>query len=147
VALSGRDRSRYARHLLLPQLGEAGQERLLAAHVCANGDADPGALAVAQCYLARAGVGRTERARSETGGEPGEPVPADDRCASPLRVATSTEVSAMAGVPALHEAARALSGALSAVDAMLSVVGLSGSTLSGARVKPQIIFAISSEEA
>jgi hypothetical protein len=143
VALSGRDRSRYARHLLHTQLGEAGQERLLAAELRANGDADPGALAVAQCYLARAGVGLTEQASTETGGQPAPP----SRAAWPLHVATSSEVSAMAGVPALHEAAQALSGALSAVAALLSVVGLTGSTLAGAPVKPQIIFAISSEEA
>jgi hypothetical protein len=154
VALSGRDRSRYARHLLLTQLGEAGQERLLAAQVRADGDADPGALEVARCYLSRAGVSVCSFEAEQTGRIDDEPAraeandkPAPDRAEWPLHVATADEVDAMAGVPALHEAARALAGALSAVGALLSALGLSGSTLSGAPVKPQIIFAISSEEA
>ena len=138
MALSGRDRTRYARHLLLAQLGEAGQERLLAARVRANGDADPGALAVTRCYLERAGL---------TFAEPDDAPARDGAAAAPVHVATSAEIDAMAGLPALHEAARALSGALSAVGTLLSVLGLSGSTLSGARVQPQIIVAISSEEA
>lgn len=130
MALSGRDRTRYARHLLLTQLGEAGQERLLAAQVVANGDADAGALAVARRYLTRAGV----RVSAE--------------CASsPLRVATRDELETMAGHPSLREAARALAGALSAVNTLQSLIGVEGVTLSGAPVQPQIFFAISSEEA
>jgi hypothetical protein len=158
VALSGRDRARFARHLLLAQLGEAGQERLLAAHVLANGDADPGALAVARRYLTRAGVQVADASlRSRAGGRastleaseqarvsasaPREGAP------SPLHVATTNDVARMAGHPALREAARALAGALAAVNTLQSLLGVQGSTLSGAPVEPQIFFAISSEEA
>lgn len=136
MALSGRDRTRYARHLLLTQLGEAGQERLLAAQVAANGDADAGALAVARRYLTRAGVQVSQLSQLSF-----------DGTASPLRVATSDEVGAMAGHPSLREAARALAGALSAVNTLQSLIGVEGVTLSGAPVQPQIFFAISSEEA
>lgn len=33
MTLSAQDRRRYARHISLPEIGEVGQERLLAAHV------------------------------------------------------------------------------------------------------------------
>jgi hypothetical protein len=130
VALSGRDRTRYARHLLLTQLGEVGQERLLAAQVVANADADAGSLAVARRYLTRAGVQVSA-----------------DGASSPLRVASSAEVATMAGHPSLHEAAQALAGALAAVNTLMTLIGAEGTTLSGAPVQPQIFFAISSEEA
>jgi molybdopterin/thiamine biosynthesis adenylyltransferase/rhodanese-related sulfurtransferase len=56
VPLSRDDRQRYARHLTLPQVGEAGQERLRAASaliIGLGGLGSPAAL-----YLAAAGVGR-----------------------------------------------------------------------------------------
>src|SRR5207248_11500864 len=56
VRLTDAQRARYSRHLLIPEVGEAGQARLLKAKVLligAGGLGSPTAL-----YLAAAGVGR-----------------------------------------------------------------------------------------
>jgi adenylyltransferase/sulfurtransferase len=55
VALNDAEIARYARQLLLPGLGEAGQERLRAARVRVTGGGP--ALGPAAIYLAEAGVG------------------------------------------------------------------------------------------
>ena len=55
-SLSAKDRERYARHLLMPEVGEAGQQKLLDSKVLmigAGGLGSPAAL-----YLGAAGVGR-----------------------------------------------------------------------------------------
>jgi hypothetical protein len=104
MSLSERDRVRFARQLLLPELGEAGQERLLAGRVRAADGADPEALEVARTYLERAGVSVTSNHE-----------------ASELRVATTDELERLAGRPELLEAARALAGALAAVHAVQTV--------------------------
>jgi molybdopterin/thiamine biosynthesis adenylyltransferase len=49
---------RYARHILLPDVGGVGQGRLLAATVAVEVGASRPAAAVALAYLAAAGVGR-----------------------------------------------------------------------------------------
>jgi len=49
---------RYARHILLPDIGGVGQKRLLAAAVLVEIGLDPAAESVALAYLAAAGVGR-----------------------------------------------------------------------------------------
>ncbi|ACY16676.1 ThiF family adenylyltransferase [Haliangium ochraceum] len=53
---------RYARHILLPEIGGLGQARLLAARVRVALGQDPGAEQVALAYLAAAGVGTLELA-------------------------------------------------------------------------------------
>ena len=56
MPLSKDDRSRYARQLALPEIGEAGQERLLASSVLIIGAGGLGSPAA--FYIAAAGVGR-----------------------------------------------------------------------------------------
>jgi hypothetical protein len=58
VALSPEQQEHYARHLLLDELGGAGQERLLAAAVRVEGSGV--AARWAARYLAASGVGRLE---------------------------------------------------------------------------------------
>ena len=49
---------RYARHILLPDVGGIGQQRLLSAQVAVRVGIDASAQAVALAYLAAAGIGR-----------------------------------------------------------------------------------------
>lgn len=49
-------RRRYARHVVLPEIGEAGQEKLFASHILAIGAGGLGSAAIA--YLAAAGIGK-----------------------------------------------------------------------------------------
>ena len=120
MTLSARERTRYARQLLLPQLGEAGQARLLAARVRAASGADPGALSVASEYLQRAGLRMAAASGERNGGE------TTGACIVELSGLAPSAVVEVAGEPALEEAARALLGALAAVDALRAVVEFSG---------------------
>ncbi len=54
--LSGEERSRYARHLMLPEVGQPGQERLKSASVLCVGAGGLGSPLL--LYLAAAGIGR-----------------------------------------------------------------------------------------
>ncbi len=56
MSLSSSDRQRYARHLAIPELGEAGQEKLAAGSVLVVGTGGLGSPVL--LYLAAAGVGR-----------------------------------------------------------------------------------------
>jgi hypothetical protein len=126
MALTESQRARYARHLLLPELAEPGQERLLGARVRFAAGVDREAQAVARGYLERAGV--TVEASQ---GEPeGLSVDAGDtvRCA------------ALAGRVELLEAARALAGAFAAVEAIKQLAGIG----SAGALSPEL--SLSSEE-
>src|SRR5690349_5792156 len=98
-ALDRQARARYARHLSLPEIGEAGQSRLLAARIALDEHGGASARATAALYLERAGarvVGGSEEARALIAIDPGD--------------------------PALAEAASFLSGALTAVEVIKSVL-------------------------
>jgi hypothetical protein len=109
MPLTQTERARYARHLLLPELAEPGQERLLAARVRFDASADSEAAAVAEAYLLRAGVA----------------VEADANAPDGLRVdiGDAARCAALAGRVELLEAARALAGAFAAVEAIKALAG------------------------
>jgi len=110
VSLTARERTRYARHLLLPEVGLSGQERLLAAQVRLAGDGHPSAVEVARTYLERAGLKVLASESEETPAVP---------------VADVSAVERLAGhQTALLPAAAALAGALSAVEAIKEVLRL-----------------------
>jgi molybdopterin/thiamine biosynthesis adenylyltransferase len=102
--LSGRDRQLYARHLLLTEIGETGQERLCARRVALPADADAEAGRIALDYLVRAGVSTAQDADA-------------------LDVPNADGVSRMAGDASLTQAASVLAGAFAAVEAIKASVG------------------------
>lgn len=120
MSLTDAQRTRFARHLLLPELGETGQERLLAGRVQFAADADDGAVAVARDYLARAGVAEGK-----------------DRDLS-IAGLDLRSIEALAGQPEWIEAARALAGAFAAVEAIktLAGIGTKGALDAGLRLAP-----------
>lgn len=98
-------RRRFARHLLLPEIGADGQARLGASRVRAAPGADPRATALAYAYLARAGLAI-----------------ADDGAA--FECADAATVSRLAGAPRHEAAAAALAGAFAAVEAIKRTLAL-----------------------
>jgi hypothetical protein len=96
--------------MLLPELGELGQQRVLSASVHAPQSADAGALAVARLYLERAGL----RVVAESP-------------AAVLALPTTEQLARVAGDSALLEAARALTGAFAAVEALRQAAEFGGS--------------------
>ena len=106
MSLDAAARRRYARQLLLGEIGESGQERLLTAQFHCGADCDAGTFAVAAEYLERAGC-----LRDESGAE--------------LLVPSEKAVMRFAGSPALREPAAVIMGAFSAVEHLKEVLGIS----------------------
>ena len=104
MPLTDRDRTRYARHLLLAEIGGAGQERLCAADASANPDADPRAARWALEYLQRAGI------TVKPGG-------------SRVPLPSLAALQRLGGAGELEEATAALAGAFAAVERIKSVLG------------------------
>jgi hypothetical protein len=117
----------YARHILLDQLGTAGQARLCAARATAQPQSDPRAAAVALDYLARAGVQiDPDSARHEVPHE----VPHEAPAASP------EALHALAGDAALLECAAWLSGAFAAVEVIKQIVAVG----TEGRLDPELVL-------
>jgi hypothetical protein len=104
--LSPQQKQRYARHVLLAEIGEAGQLRLCGARVRLGRESDPGAAAVATDYLVRAGL--------ETTG---------DAAARELALPDTRTIRALAGSTDFEPAAAALAGAFCAVEAIKAALG------------------------
>ena len=104
MSLDATARRRYARQILLAEVGEAGQERLLAARFRRDEASDAETSVVAADYLARAGC---------TVGVDGDPLDVPDERA----------VMRFAGKASLAAPAAAVLGAFSAVEAMKRTLG------------------------
>jgi len=109
MALSPRERVLYARHLLLPEIGNAGQECLCAHWVSVPSDADEAAASVASDYLERAGV-------TVTRGAPGD-------AGNVIDVPGTAAIEALSGSRALMHAASALRGAFAATEVIKRALG------------------------
>jgi len=105
LSLDAAARRRYARQLLLGEIGDAGQERLLGAGFRPGADFDAGAYAVAAEYLERAGC-----SAMESGAE--------------LLLPSAGAVMQFAGSSALAEPAAAIMGAFAAVEHLKEVLGI-----------------------
>ena len=105
MTLDAATRRRYARQLLLGEIGEAGQARLLSARFAPGKSADMEAFSVAAEYLSRAGCAPHEE---------GDEVPVPD----------ASSVMRFAGAESLRDAAAAVVGAFSAVEHLKTVLGI-----------------------
>ncbi|MFW5925509.1 MAG: hypothetical protein ACOCV4_05035 [Myxococcota bacterium] len=101
---SDRERRTFARQLLLPEIGEAGQAKLCESRFAVPAGADPQAAEVARDYLVRAGV------REGAGGVP-VPLPEPEA------------LRGRAPTPELRGAAAAVAGAFAAVETIKALVG------------------------
>jgi len=106
VALAPEQLHAFARHLLLPEIGREGQERLCDTQVRVRPGADRGSAEVAVDYLRRGGVAVV-----------------DDPSAAPCPVPDAEAVRRLAGSDRMVPAAEALVGALAAVEMVKAVVG------------------------
>ena len=98
MSLSSAARQRYARQILLGEIGEEGQDRLLSARFGQDESSDGQAYAKAADYLRRAGC-------------------TEDPGAEPIRVPSGPLVDAFAGGrPRYREAAATVLGALAALE-------------------------------
>jgi hypothetical protein len=123
------DRSRYARHLLLPEIGEAGQTRLCATSVRIPESADRLAGEVARDYLMRAGL-QVDPTQQETGDR--QQATGNHRRGPALALADVPSTSAigiLAGRAELEHAAAALAGAFAAVEVIKAALDLPRSAL------------------
>jgi hypothetical protein len=121
VALSDEQRVRYARHLLLPELGESAQLRLLAGSVrFARGVAE-GTKEVAGEYLRRAGVKVIEAEAAHAHGDVNVDGDGDVNVDAATLLLSPLPLSC---APELAEAAHAVAGAFAAVEAIKAIVGL-----------------------
>jgi hypothetical protein len=105
LSLDAAARRRYARQLLVGEIGELGQLRLLDARFRPGAGGDVEATAVAAEYLERAGC-------------------AADQSGTELRAPDASAVLRFAGSPAFREPAAAIMGAFSAVEHLKEVLGI-----------------------
>jgi hypothetical protein len=112
LSLDAAARRCYARQLLVGEIGESGQLRLLDGGFGPGGDGDADATAVAVEYLERAGCFANEAGAA-------------------LGVPDADAVLRFAGSPALREAAATILGAYAAVEHLKATLGVgSARTLS-----------------
>ncbi len=105
MALDAATRRRFARQLLLGEIGDAGQERLLVARFRRGVGGDPEAYAVAAEYLERAGC---------SVGEAGDEV----------NLPAAISIDRMAGSPELRASAALIAGAFAATEHLKKVLGV-----------------------
>ncbi len=105
MSLGAAARRRYARQLLLGEIGEAGQERLAEAGFSVPAACDRAASAVAVDYLVRAGCELREDGEA-------------------LRIPEEPVVAKLAGAASLNGPAAALVGAFFAVEHIKAVLGV-----------------------
>lgn len=107
--LSDADKARFSRHLLLSEIGTAGQSRLCAARVRLPDAGDTRAGEIAREYLLRAGI---------------DVVAGGTAAAREVPVASPFDVTRLGADPSLDEAAAWFAGAFAAVEAIKSIVGV-----------------------